>query len=151
MAHIVKPFVSRVRYTPEAASRPERLVKDLNNARTLATVLEDEYTSLRQALAEAKAQKAENGDEVKEEAVDVTMADTINVDEEEDPEPRERGSDAVERRIERVMVDMREQGLLDGLDEAEVEAKRVSTNHVVFILANFNSITIFLFLVFIIF
>ncbi|KAK7695549.1 hypothetical protein QCA50_000185 [Cerrena zonata] len=124
VAHIVKPFVSRVRYTPEAASRPERLTKDLNNARILATTLEDEYTALRQALADAKAQKSENGAEVKDESEDVTMSETINADEEEDPEPRERGSDAVERRIEKVMTDMKEQGLLDGVDEEEVEAKR---------------------------
>lgn len=81
---------------------------------------------MRQALAEAKAQKAENGAEVKDESADVTMSDTINADEEEDPEPRERGSDAVERRIEKVMTDMKEQGLLDGLGEEEVDAKRVS-------------------------
>ncbi|CAL1701519.1 unnamed protein product [Somion occarium] len=123
VAHIVKPFTSRVRYAPEVASRPDRLAKDLANAKILASVLEDEYAALRKAHAEAKAQGTENGVETKDGSNDVMMADTGN-DQDEDPEPRERGSDAVERRIEKVMTEMKDQGLLEGLDDQEVEAKR---------------------------
>jgi len=45
--------------------------------------------------------------------------------EEDDPEPNERGSDAVERRIEKVMVDLKGQGLVDPDDENAVHAKKV--------------------------
>ncbi|KAI0080659.1 hypothetical protein K474DRAFT_1657465 [Panus rudis PR-1116 ss-1] len=125
VAHITKPFTSRTRYTPEAASRPDRTEKDLANAKALARILEDEYVALLKAKAEAKA-KAEST----EQSADANgtsqdaPATELGDDQEEDPEPRERGSDAVERRIEKVISDMKEHGLFEDLDENEVQAKR---------------------------
>ena len=43
--HVVynlRPFVNRVRYTPEVASKPDRMEKDLANAKILAGLLEEE-------------------------------------------------------------------------------------------------------------
>jgi hypothetical protein len=47
-------------------------------------------------------------------------------DTEEEEEPSERGSDAVDRRIEKIMSDLREQNLVDINDEKAYEAKKVS-------------------------
>ena len=60
VAHITKPFVSRVRFAPEVASKPDRLAKDLASAKALAAVLEDEYETLRKAKFDAKPEP--NGD-----------------------------------------------------------------------------------------
>lgn len=60
---------------------------------------------------------------MKKEDFDATMAAPEGEDEE--PEPRERGSDAVERRIEKVMTDLREQGVIDVNDEKAYEEKKV--------------------------
>lgn len=48
-------------------------------------------------------------------------------EEDDDTEPKERGSDAVERRIEKCMADLRDQGLVDVNDEKVYEAKKVRT------------------------
>ena len=103
------------------ASRPERLVKDLSNVKKLASILEDEAQVLRNMSikqlvpAESKDAKSE-GDQV-----DVAMADP----DDDDPEPKEKGSDAVERRIEKVMSELCDQGLVDVHDEKAYEAKKV--------------------------
>ena len=55
VAHITKPFVTRVRHTPEVASKPDRLVKDLENAKKLAALLEEEYMNLRRAKVDEKS------------------------------------------------------------------------------------------------
>jgi hypothetical protein len=47
VTHNVRPFVNRIRYAPEVASKPDRLEKDLANVKTLAVILEDEYFNLR--------------------------------------------------------------------------------------------------------
>lgn len=46
-------------------------------------------------------------------------------EEDDDPEPKESGIDAVERRIEKVMSEMRDRGLIDVNDDAAYEAKKV--------------------------
>jgi hypothetical protein len=117
--------VNRIRYAPEVASRPDRLVKDLANTKTLATLLEDEAAKLRSVKLPLPQPASANGDdtEVKKEDSDATMAAPDGEDEE--PEPRERGSDAVERRIEKVMADLREQGVIDVNDEKAYEEKKV--------------------------
>lgn len=51
--------------------------------------------------------------------------------EEDDTEPGERGSDAVERRIEKVMIDLKEQGLVDLDDEKAVPATKVASVNLV--------------------
>ncbi|KAI0723048.1 hypothetical protein C8Q76DRAFT_614816 [Earliella scabrosa] len=128
VAHITKPFVTRVRHTPEVASKPDRLVKDLENAKKLAALLEEEYMNLRRAKVDEKSQNGDastgaNG--VKSEPLneDAPMREATT-EAEEDPEPREMGSEAVERRIEKVMADLQEQGAVDTSDEKALEAKR---------------------------
>lgn len=93
--------------------------KDLQNAKTLAAMLEEESAKLRQASQESSTNGTveTNGSP---EQPDAPMGE-----DNEDPEPRERGSDAVERRIEKIMADLREQGGLDFNDEKAVEDKRV--------------------------
>ncbi|TFK43085.1 hypothetical protein BDQ12DRAFT_674366 [Crucibulum laeve] len=122
VTHNQKPFVNRVRYAPEVASRPDRMEKDLVNAKTLATILEAEAAQLRSYKAEATV-KTDGEGATAEEQGDSTMAPP-DAEEEEDPDPKERGTDAVERRIEKVMGEMREQGLVDVNDEKEYEAKK---------------------------
>ena len=50
----------------------------------------------------------------------------MNPPEDDDPDPKERGVDAVEKRIEKVMADMRDQALIDVNDEKAYHAKKVS-------------------------
>ncbi|CDO74626.1 hypothetical protein BN946_scf184325.g13 [Trametes cinnabarina] len=126
VAHITKPFVTRVRYTPEVASKPDRMAKDLENAKKLAAILENEYVKLVKAKADEKPRKegetGSEGDKPEPPAEDTTMGDSTA--DAEDPMPREMGSEAVERRIEKVMADLQEQGLVDTSDEKALEAKR---------------------------
>lgn len=125
VAHIARPFTGKIRYTPEVASKPDRLVKDLANAKALALTLEAEHDNLRKMKFEPKTDINGTSEEANGtvEQQDAPMA-TTDVDE-EDPEPRERGSDAVERRIEKVMADLREQNAIDFGDEKAVEDRRV--------------------------
>jgi hypothetical protein len=116
--------VNKIRYAPEVASRPDRLAKDLENAKVLAAILEDQAAKLRAAkiaLLKAPVVKQE-GEGVKAEGRD---ADMTAPEDDEDPEPKESGSNAVERRIEKVMSDMRDQGLVDINDERVYEEKKV--------------------------
>lgn len=99
-------------------------MKDLENARKLTSLLEEEYLALRKAKVDEKGQNGDsntNGDAPQE---DASMGDSTG-DVEDDPEPREMGSEAVERRIEKVMADLQEQGAVDTSDERALEAKRV--------------------------
>ncbi|OBZ77035.1 Pre-rRNA-processing protein ESF2 [Grifola frondosa] len=123
VAHITKPFTSRIRYAPEVASKPDRLSKDLANVKALVAILEEEAATLRKASVNKTLEKtgeaSTNGD-VEMPPVDVAEAG----DDEEDLEPRELGSEAVERRIEKAMADLQEQGLVDVNDEKALEAKK---------------------------
>ncbi|KAI0663173.1 hypothetical protein C8Q70DRAFT_908268 [Cubamyces menziesii] len=128
VAHITKPFVTRVRYTPEVASKPDRMAKDLENAKKLAAIMEEEYVRLVRAKLDEKPPKegepsnSAGGDKPEAPNEDTTMRDSTA--DSEDPEPREMGSEAVERRIEKVLADLQEQGLIDTSDEKALEAKR---------------------------
>ena len=62
---------------------------------------------------------------------------------EEEEEPKERGSDAVERRIEKLISDMRDQGLVDVNDEKAFKEKKVG--FVVFFFYQHVTFTQFLF------
>ncbi|RPD66715.1 hypothetical protein L226DRAFT_529121 [Lentinus tigrinus ALCF2SS1-7] len=128
VAHITKPFVTRVRHTPEVASKPDRLVKDLENAKKLAAILEEEYMNLRKAKIDEKPQNGNASDTANGEQTDALNEDSAmrdaTAEAEDDPEPREMGSEAVERRIEKVMADLQEQGAVDTSDEKALEAKR---------------------------
>lgn len=117
MSHNTRPFVNRVRYVPEVASRPERIEKDLANVKILASILEEEYTAL---FKYSIPSTGDDGVETNGGArpVDVGM----QADNEDDPVPREAGSEAVERRIEKIMEELREQCV----DEKMLEVKKVS-------------------------
>ncbi|EIN10253.1 hypothetical protein PUNSTDRAFT_84168 [Punctularia strigosozonata HHB-11173 SS5] len=132
VTHNTKPFVNRVRYAPEVASRPDRLQKDLANVKALAAVLEDEYTKLRTFKPEKPKKPTEGtegegenaggeGEGVKKEE---QKEETMDVDEEEDPEPRERGSEAVERKVGQLMDGFVQAGLIDPADEKAFQAKK---------------------------
>jgi hypothetical protein len=135
VVHNLRPFVNRIRYTPEVASKPDRLEKDLANARILAGLLEDEAAALRKTkitiLAKDPAIEGVEGDNGQtERKEDISMADNEAPGEsDDDDEPKERGSEAVERRIEKIMVDIRDQGLVDLNDEKALQARKVSSFH----------------------
>ncbi|KAI6122847.1 hypothetical protein EDD17DRAFT_1802943, partial [Pisolithus thermaeus] len=118
VTHNTKPFVNRVRYVPEVASKPDRIEKDLANAKVLASILEDEASALRKSLPPSAGGDGmdTNGDGVSEQ---VTIGDT-HAGNEDDPEPNEGGSQAVERRIEKILTELHEQGV----DEKTIEARR---------------------------
>ena len=118
----MKPFTSRIRYAPEVASKPDRVAKDLENVKALAIKLEDEATILRQLRIESQS-NGEAGSNGLEQG-DSHMSDASENN--EDPEPKERGSEAVERRVEKIMTELRDQGLIDLSNEKVLEEKRVS-------------------------
>jgi hypothetical protein len=122
VTHNTKPFVNRVRYAPEVASRPDRLRKDLANVKALAAVMEDEYAKARAFKPEKKPVEGESA-EGENAAKDAVMGDA---QEEEEEEPKERGSDAVERKVGRLMDDFVQAGLIDPANEKAFEAKKVS-------------------------
>ncbi|KAF8632018.1 hypothetical protein AX17_004961 [Amanita inopinata Kibby_2008] len=123
VTHNQRPFVNRIRFTPEVASRPERLAKDLVNAKVLAEILEDEASTLRRAQVQPLNAINAGGEEAQSNEQDVAMVPPEGED--DDPEPLERGSVSVERRIEKVMADLRDQGLVDINDEKAYEEKKV--------------------------
>jgi len=84
----------------------------------LASILEEEATALRQFSPSGHESSATNGDT---NPVDAAMSDA-HADHEDDPEPKESGSEAIERRVEKIMADLREQGTFD---EKVIEAKKV--------------------------
>ncbi|TCD62735.1 hypothetical protein EIP91_006460 [Steccherinum ochraceum] len=125
VSQIVKPFVGKVRYTPDLASRPDRLVKDLGSVRALARVLEDEAAVLRRPIANPQPQET-NGENATNGGVneDVTIPDMTADQYEEDSDPSETGSVAIERRVEKLMSELREQGQFAGSSDDELELKR---------------------------
>lgn len=122
VTHNTRPFTTKIRFAPEVASRPERMEKDLENAKILASRLEEQAAMLRAFRPSSSTEKA-NGDAhiSSENNGDAPMASP----EEYEAEPKERGSDAIERRIAKVMVDLRDQGLVDVNDEKAYHAKKV--------------------------
>jgi hypothetical protein len=144
VTHLLKPFVNRIRHAPEIASKPDRMEKDLVNARALATLLEAEYATLRTAeipppgsaaapAATAKEEVKEGEEaqaEIKKEGEDAPMADATTVLDplpplEEEAETSEPGSAAVERRAEKLLADVIASGAVDGGDDRAVAHKRV--------------------------
>ena len=123
VTHNMRPFVNRVRYTPEVASRPDRLVKDLVNVKILAGILENEATSLRR-LNTVKDPTTTEGAPNEENTTDSITNHDADIDP-DDPDPKERGSDAVDRRTEKVMGDLRDQNLVDIQNEKAYELKKV--------------------------
>ncbi|KAJ7590732.1 hypothetical protein C8J56DRAFT_933757 [Mycena floridula] len=114
VSRTTRPFVNKIRFAPEVASKPEQLVKDLARAKTLAALLEERAARLRKMKFVPEVKPEDNN------TSDVKMeADTG-----EEEEPSERGSDAVDRRVEKIMADLREQNLVDLDDEKAYEAKK---------------------------
>jgi len=134
VTHNVRPFTGKVRYTPEVASRPDRLEKDLENAKKLASILEEQAAKLRSTKA-ADLVKKTNGEDASEQMGEDSNMNSL---EEEEEEPKESGTEAVERRIEKVMADMRDQGLVDVNDEKAYEEKRVNISLCLFKLISLN-------------
>ncbi|KZT35530.1 hypothetical protein SISSUDRAFT_1025265 [Sistotremastrum suecicum HHB10207 ss-3] len=114
-----RPFVSKLRTTPEVASRPARIEKDLAQVKQLVAILEAESAKLRRfappksALPTSKDAKEPNGvkkeeadgdrpEEVKEE--DIDLADESQIE----PDPPETGSEAIERRVEKIVSELQE-------------------------------------------
>lgn len=115
--HNTQPFTGKVRTTPEVASRPDRIAKDLAQARRLTAVLEDEYERVRTFKPEpspAHPDRAEGGDAPPPE--DVLMRDAVS----EDEPTTEKGSDALERRIAHIVSQLPEP-----TNDAEAEALEV--------------------------
>jgi len=131
VVHNLRPFVNRIRYTPEVASKPDRLEKDLTNAKILAGLLEDEAVALRKTRFHKGTAKdpaiegveGENG--IGERKEDVSMTDGQVDEDDDDDEPQERGSDAVDRRIEKVIAEARDQGVVDVNDEKVLQSMKV--------------------------
>jgi hypothetical protein len=125
VTHNVKPFVNRMRYAPEVSSRPDRMEKDLANAKALVAKLEAEAAELRK-LKVARGKPVPTEGAAGANGEDVPMEGAAEEDaEEEEPEPRERGCDAVERRVEKIMADLRAQELVDVNDDKAYEMKKV--------------------------
>ncbi|KDQ07761.1 hypothetical protein BOTBODRAFT_139690 [Botryobasidium botryosum FD-172 SS1] len=95
VTHSTRPFISRLRSTPEIASRPDRVEKDLANVKKLAAILEDEALILNRKDENSSIET--EGEEAKPPHVEHTEL------------PKERGSEAVERRLERLVAELQEQ------------------------------------------
>lgn len=108
MSHSIRPFTSRIRCTPEIASRPDRIETDLANVKKLASILEDEATRLGRFKDEQ--QSGAGGVEVK-----VEHQESL----------KERGSEAIERRLERLVSDMQEQEHHQEGEESGLTIKKV--------------------------
>ncbi|TDL29176.1 hypothetical protein BD410DRAFT_779501 [Rickenella mellea] len=111
--HSTRPFINRIRQAPEVASKPERIAKDLEQAKKLVAVMEEDNEQLRQhkidIASPAPAPPPKDGeDEHKENGeadqlqADVSMA--IVGGEEKDGEPKEKGSEAVEKHIAKLVA-----------------------------------------------
>jgi len=110
VTHSTKPFFTRVRYAPPLANRPDRLEKDLSQAKRLASVLEDEAAGLAKTLDSSGDNS--NGQTEQGDHMDI------------DPEIKARGSRAVENRIERLISEL--PPLEDPEDEAAVTAQQAT-------------------------
>lgn len=128
LSHNIKPFTSRIRYAPEVASRPDRLAKDLANAKTLASLLEDEHDRVRRPPPRDYPPPQDDSAEPSVQpgpTEDTLMADSsLDQDPDEDG-PKSRGSEAVEQRIEKLISELKENGVADVMSEKEFEAKKV--------------------------
>ena len=128
LSHNLKPFTSRIRYAPEVASRPDRLTKDLASAKTLASLLEDEYDRIRRPPPRDYPLPQDGSLDPSTQlgsTEDMLMVDSsLDQDPDEDA-PKSRGSEAVERRIEKLISELKESGAADVMSEREFEAKKV--------------------------
>lgn len=103
---------------------PDRIEKDLATIKVLAALLEDQAAALRKFTVKKIAREPELREEHQPNADGDVSIPAPELDEEE--EPNERGSDAVDRRVEKIMSDLREQNLVDINDERAYENRKVS-------------------------
>lgn len=104
MTYNTRPFVNKVRQAPEVSSKPGRIVKDLEQAKQLVALQEAEAERLRLFTAEGSTPPAANNEANDNDASvpsEIERAAAV-VDE----EPKENGSDAVERRIAKLVEDL---------------------------------------------
>jgi hypothetical protein len=128
VTHSTRPFSARARYAPESSWRPDRVEKDLANVKKLASLLEEEAAELRRlpaVLAEPQNLPRSQGGELPNEASGAesggdavvnanneaknapSETDQIEIVVEDDPrEPKNRGSNAIEERIEQLSAEM---------------------------------------------
>jgi serrate RNA effector molecule len=137
--HLTRPYFARLRQAPELASTPQRIEKDLQQIRQLAVLLEDEYVTLKRmkdGAPEPNMEDSKSHRKEKEQS-DVVMADGKDgasngdaangpAEPEAESEAFERGSEAVERRVEKLVSEMQVQHDLtgDGV-EPQRETKKV--------------------------
>ncbi|KAI0047290.1 hypothetical protein FA95DRAFT_1559257 [Auriscalpium vulgare] len=119
LLHNTHPFKNKLRCTPEVASHPERLMKDLTNAKVLAAHLEAEAVSLRNFKPSPRERLTADGI-VAEDDVAMGMPD----DDLDEPDPKEDTAEAIQRRVEKVLDDIRESGGLEVNDESDLEVKK---------------------------
>jgi hypothetical protein len=86
----------------------------------LAGILEKEYLNVRR-LPE-KPEDAPSDWEKTQIESDILLDEVNDPD---DPDPREKGSEAIERRVEKIMHDLKEAGRIDDEDEKEYNNKKV--------------------------
>ena len=100
----------------------------MKKAKALASLLESEYLELRRMKFPRRVEQTGTGEEDANGNVeqDVTMAEIEVIDDAtDDPEPIEKGTDAIERRIEKLVAELRESGSQEFGDEKEVNLKKV--------------------------
>lgn len=150
VTHSTRPFSARARFAPEACTRPDRVAKDLANVKKLVRLLEDEAAELRrlpETLKEPRNLTRSEGGDLPDEpkpAEDAAASDGVDVKIEEkkpdtlseldemavddDPrEPKDRGSVAVEKRLEKLFaeLELREKPAKDdGDDDAMVDEEK---------------------------
>ena len=128
LSHNLKPFTNRIRYAPEVASRPDRLAKDLANAKTLASLLEDEYNRVRRPPPrdDVPPQDGSLGSGAQSGLTEDAHMVDVSLDQDPDEDaPKARGSEAAERRIKKVISELKESGAVDVMNEREFEANKV--------------------------
>lgn len=134
VSHVPRPYYGRLRQAPTTLQRIE---KDLQQVKQLASILEDEYAMLRTMKSGAPEPKPDESKSAKDGEQDFAMAEeqpaSTNEVENAEPEPDvdselfERGSEAVERRIEKLALELltqQENGDGDGSD-SKFESNKV--------------------------
>jgi hypothetical protein len=133
---------------PDVASRPERIKKDLFQVKQLAAILEEEAATLRRfsptrARKAAAAAALKNSDGTDDPTESKNEEDNHppepeplqtegdgeidpDVEVETEDEPKEKGSEAVERRIQKIIADLQDQSSPGELEDGiGWEAKKV--------------------------
>ncbi|GJJ07679.1 hypothetical protein Clacol_001884 [Clathrus columnatus] len=112
VSHVSRPYYGRLRQAPTTSQRIE---KDLQQVKQLASILEDEYAALqvmKSGAPEPKPEEAKkDGDQdvsmtEGQQPVSTSEVENTELEQDIDIEPLERGSEAVERRIEKLAIDL---------------------------------------------